>query len=110
MARVSVRNIQRIKLSFPLEIGVKKKVKTPRTTVGRRAVAPALLEDGYSQVEVAKGTNMSQGYVSNARKGLMTLAVMRIIVLLVGHEDVPSVMTACLYTNHLEIGLCLQRS
>lgn len=65
---VSVRTIQRIKLSFPLESGTKKKVKRPRTTVAQRTVALALLEEGYSQAEVAKRTNMSQGSVSNAKR------------------------------------------
>ena len=43
---VSVRTLQRNKLSFQLETGTKKKVKKPRTTVAGRALAIALFEEG----------------------------------------------------------------
>ena len=65
---VSVRTIQRIKFFFPLESETKKKVKKPRMTEAQRAVALAMLEEGYNQAEVGKRTNMSQGSVSNAKK------------------------------------------
>ena len=46
----------------------KKRAKKPRTTEAQRAVARALLAEGYSQTKVASRTNMSQASVCNAKR------------------------------------------
>ena len=51
--KVSVRTIQRVSVSHPLEREVKKKAKKPRTTESQRAVAKTLIEEGYTQAQVA---------------------------------------------------------
>ena len=45
-----------------------KRVKKPRTTEAQRAVARTLVKEGYTQLEAARRTKMSQASVSNAIK------------------------------------------